>query len=225
MELYEPGHLDCLFDCGLTFSNLETLHLHVELDHREDNDTSPFLARPESPPVASSSRYQRAPPLPTRSPPQVPVYDEGSQGSRETEVEPYTLCPEPHCGEQILLIELNEHLNLHEAEKLIDESSISESDSNRDQNMTSYSSVPISRHSSQTSQSHIQNFSTDISPALKRRMDKREDSGTVPRVGMGRKFLSMIGIEKKQSGQPDTSRSDVPRLSVSTDTPMLNPFV
>jgi hypothetical protein len=222
MAFYEFGHLDCLFDCGLTFSSLETLHLHIELDHREENDISPFLARPESPPVASSSRYQRAPPLPTRPPPRVPVHDESSQGSRESQVEPYTLCPEPHCGEQILLIELNEHLDLHEAEKLIDEGSISELDSNRDQTLTSYSSLPISRDSSEPSPNHIQNFSTDISPALKRKMGKREESETSPRVGMGRKFLSMIGIEKKQSGQPDASKSDVQRLPVSTYTPIIS---
>jgi hypothetical protein len=222
MEDYKPGHLDCLFDCGLTFSDLETLHFHIELDHREDNDISPFLARPESPLVATSSGYLQAPPLPMSAPPQVPVHDNSTQGSRTSEVEPYTLCPDPHCGEQILLIELNEHLNLHEAERLIDEGSTSESDNNRDQTLTSYSSAPISRNSSEPSQGQIHNISTDISPALKRKMGRREFSETGLRVGLARKFLSMIGIETKQSGQPDASRSKVPRLSVSTNTSMLN---
>lgn len=216
MEFYESGHLDCLFDCGLTFSSLETLHLHVELEHREDNGISPFLARPDSPPAPSSSRHRGTPPLPTRHPPRVPVYNEHYEGSHEPEVEPYTLCPEPYCGEQILLIELNEHLDLHEAERLINEGSITESDSYRDQALTSYSSSPILQDSSEPSPSHIEKFSTDISPALKPKIEKREESEASPRVGMRRKFLSMIGMEKKQSNQSDASKSPVPRLSVST---------
>jgi hypothetical protein len=75
------GHLDCLFDCGLKFDDLETLYLHIELDHREDNSVSPFAVDgiavdgitvdgiATSAPVASKhSRYadELAPPLPAR---------------------------------------------------------------------------------------------------------------------------------------------------------------
>lgn len=215
MDTYHPGHLDCLFDCGLTFTSLETLHLHIELDHREDNDVSPFLARPATPPVASSSRYM-VPPPPTRPPPRVPVHDEESQGSREPEAEPFTLCPEPHCGEQILLIELNEHLDLHEAEELVDEGSISRPNSNTDQTPTSYSSSSMSPEPGQTY------FSTDISPALLRKMDRRHTDETSSRVGLGRKFLSIMGKEKKEPSRsgPGASKKKVPQLSVSSHTSM-----
>jgi len=206
MASFGAGHLDCLFDCGLTFSSLETLHLHIEVDHREDNDISPFLIRDESPPVASSSRYEQAPPLPTRPPPQIPDTHGGVQGSNESPPEPFTLCPEARCGEQILLIELNEHLDLHESEKLINESSIPEQDSDSEQKQASYSSSSISRASA-PSPSHIQNFSTDISPVLKRKMDTRHETESIPRVGLGRKFLSMMGIEKKEVEQPGASKS------------------
>lgn len=220
MDIYEPGHLDCLFDCGLTFSSLETLHLHIELDHREDNDVSPFLARPTTPPVPTSSRDSYVPPLPTRPPPQVPIYDEESQGSREPKAEPFTLCPEPHCGEQILLIDLNEHLDLHEAEKLVDDGSISRPDSNRGQSLTSYSSSSIPPEPGQT------HFSTDISPALLRKLDRRQTGETNPRVGMGRTFLSIIGMEKKEPGRPghSASKKNIPRLSVSPHVPTLHLF-
>lgn len=221
MDVYESGHLDCLFDCGLAFSNLETLHLHIELDHREDNDVSPFLARPDSPPVASSSWGQQMPQLPTRPPPRVPVHDEDSHGSSESEAEPFTLCPEPHCGEQILLVELNEHLDFHEAEKLIDEGSISGSDSNRDRALISYSSSSITRDLSEPSPTHVQKFTTDISPALKRKMDRQDQAETSPRVGMGRTFLSMIGLEKREADPP---RTYVPRLDVSLPLSRLDPF-
>ncbi|TLD23493.1 Serine/threonine-protein kinase [Venturia nashicola] len=209
MDIYRPGHLDCLFDCGLSFSSLETLHLHIELDHREDNDVSPFLARPTTSPVASSSRDTNVPPLPTRPPPRVPIHEEELQGSRDSEAEPFTLCPEPHCGEQILLIELNEHLDLHEAESLIDEGSISTPDSNRDQSQTIYSSLSMPSESGQTY------FSTDVSPALLRKMDRRPTDGTSPRVGLGRKFLSIIGMEKKEHSRPShgASKKNIPRLS------------
>jgi hypothetical protein len=216
MASFGSGHLDCLFDCGLKFSSLESLHLHIEVDHREDNEVSPFLVRDESPPVASSSQHEQVPPLPKRPPPQIPVDYETGQGSRESEHEPYTLCPEPGCDEQILLIELNEHLDLHEAEKIINESSIPEQDNDREQNQAAYSTSSISHASSAApSPSHIQNFSTDISPALKRKMDNRQETTTNSRVGLGRKFLAMIGIEQKQAGLPSVSRSDhVSRLSV-----------
>ncbi|RDI79804.1 Serine/threonine-protein kinase [Venturia inaequalis] len=209
MDIYQPGHLDCLFDCGLTFSSLEALHLHIEVDHREDNDVSPFLARPATPPVASSSRDIHVPTLPTRPPPRVPVRDEESQGSREPEAEPFTLCPEPHCGEQILLIELNEHLDLHEAERLVDEGSISRPNSTRDQSLTSYSSSSMPPEPGQTY------LSTDISPALLRKMDRRQTDEVSPRVGLGRKFLSIIGMEKKEPSRsgPGASKKNIPHLS------------
>ena len=34
-----------MFDCGLKFSTLEALYLHIELDHREDNSVSPFAVQ------------------------------------------------------------------------------------------------------------------------------------------------------------------------------------
>ncbi|QDS70419.1 hypothetical protein FKW77_009568 [Venturia effusa] len=208
MDIYQPGHLDCLFDCGLTFSSLETLHLHIELDHREDNEISPFLAIPATPPVASSSsKYEDVPPLPTRSPPPVPVPDEGSQGSHESEAEPFTLCPEPHCGEQILLVELNEHLDLHEAEKLVDDGSISSSSGNKNWSPAPYSSSPISTEPGQT------DFSTDISPAL--RMDTRHASRTSTRVGLGRKVLSIMGMEKQESSRSGHLASKTDNLHLS----------
>lgn len=65
------GHLDCLFDCGLKFDDLETLYLHIELDHREDNSVSPFAADEVAaavPPASKHSRYadKLDPPLPVQ---------------------------------------------------------------------------------------------------------------------------------------------------------------
>ncbi|KAE9978484.1 hypothetical protein BLS_000608 [Venturia inaequalis] len=58
-------------------------------------------------------------------------------------------------------------------------------------------------------------FSTDISPALLRKMDKRQTDEVSPRVGLGRKFLSIIGMEKKEPSRsgPGASKKNIPHLS------------
>jgi hypothetical protein len=74
----KPGHLECYFDCGTTFSSLEALALHIELDHREGNDISPFVIR-ESPP---RSTLNYPPPAPLKPPSPVPRRSEGGSRSR-----------------------------------------------------------------------------------------------------------------------------------------------
>jgi hypothetical protein len=72
----ESGHLDCLFDCGLTFSSLDTLYLHVELNHREDNSLSPFAvheaATRSQPQPYHNDGYAPSPSALSRIPPSIP---------------------------------------------------------------------------------------------------------------------------------------------------------
>lgn len=220
------GHLECYFQCGVSLSSLEALALHIELDHRENNDISPFVIRQQSLPATAS----RSPPAaPSRPPPLPPVSasyeqeptmltssseDEAASGSDESDAAPLSfICEEPGCGEQVLLIELNEHSDMHEAERLtLDEPSSSSdmlnvSTSHRDS--TSSISSP---------DSFQQNFSTSIPAALRRDDQHNKSPKTSPRQSMSRKFLSILGYEK---GKPERPPKNSVRLGVRNYVPHL----
>jgi hypothetical protein len=73
------GHLECYFDCGRTFDSLEALALHIDVDHREDNDISPFVVRESSPRESPVTEYY-PPTAPSRAPPEIPQsFGEGPQ--------------------------------------------------------------------------------------------------------------------------------------------------
>lgn len=99
-----------LLECPLcTFSVLPTddyvLQLHFEQVHTED---SPFRIEDDPEPL---------PPLPPRpSSNRLKHVDEDAPSDSEDENS--VLCPEPDCGEVILLSDFNDHLDLHSAATL-----------------------------------------------------------------------------------------------------------
>jgi hypothetical protein len=64
------GHLECPFHCGRNLDSLEALAFHIEVDHREDDDMSPFVVRKSPPRERSVTEYYT--PSPLRTPPPIP---------------------------------------------------------------------------------------------------------------------------------------------------------
>jgi hypothetical protein len=209
------GHLECPFDCGVFCSSLEHLSLHIEVDHREDNNFSPFVVRePQEPP---------APPLPSRAPPPLPSTSEqevrgpffendASPGSSEPELDLSIICD--GCGEQLFVpSDLDEHHEMHEAERLM----LSDDTSPQSSAMNT-----AAGHSSSSHHSYIPsdpndkgftpnfNFSTDLPAELRHQEQRKMQQQEQDRHGMGRKFLSMMGLEKK----PQKPARDTDRLGV-----------
>lgn len=90
------------------------LVLHVEELHTDD---SPFKVD-DGPDAAPSSAAGKAP--------------------AKDQDELYVECPEEECGEEVLLVDLNEHLDMHEAERLtLEENPTSSSSSNMTSNYRS----------------------------------------------------------------------------------------
>lgn len=221
MNMATKGHLECYFDCGVSCDSLETLALHIELDHREDNDISPFVVRDEG--VDSSLPSDIPPPLPARPPPPLPsrskveelslvttdeqVNRTNGYGSDESEADLSFICDAPGCGEQVLLIELGEHSDMHEAERLtLDEIS---------HQSTSHTAAHSSINSSHDASGHQQNFSTSIPAALRPEQHKMKPKDKdSPRQRMVRKFqgLNPFGPERSR---PAKAQKDSVRLGVS----------
>ncbi|KAF1985995.1 DUF1671-domain-containing protein [Aulographum hederae CBS 113979] len=95
--------------CSFSSSDAYVVMLHFEEEHTED---SPFVIQDEATTSqvngsqsnnSQQTRHMAAPDHPE---------DDGLE---------YMLCPEGDCGEVFLLTELNEHLDLHAAEKLVDD--------------------------------------------------------------------------------------------------------
>lgn len=168
-------------------------------------------------------------PLPSRD---AEVDDGGADSTGPSDE--YVMCPEGGCGEQILLFEYSDHLDLHLAEKAtLDDFSSSSltqaSSSNKMQSslhnhsLDDYSSSPSSVRASHASsasasaattelsppQSHMDNFSTSISPALRKKF--AASSSDVPAdMGEIRRPLSSTSHERKREG------GKLARLGVST---------
>jgi len=113
------------------------LQLHFEQVHTTD---SPFLIHDDSTKLLSV-------------PPQ-PSYDFRDTPSSDEEEEETVACPEPGCGEVVLLIDFNEHLDYHSAE------SLSFDDTG---NYTHHSSATMQGSSTANSSSHTRHPKTDFS--------------------------------------------------------------
>ena len=96
--------LECPF-CGYKTEDAYSISLHVEQFHIDD---SPFRVREVSPP-----------------PPQLPNQHDSALATKDSLIEKaqdeWVQCPQQDCGEEVLLAELSEHLDLHFAETLSSE--------------------------------------------------------------------------------------------------------
>src|SRR5215469_1094135 len=104
---------ECPFLCGKTFSGNDwyEYQLHVEEKHTEN---SGFVVREDgAPSEGEEGNAEHSRPSTTNS----KEVDNESIDSEE-EKDEYVLCPKG-CGEMVLLIEFDDHLDLHEAENTI----------------------------------------------------------------------------------------------------------
>jgi hypothetical protein len=136
-------------------------------------------------------------------------------GSDRSEAETSCICAEPGCGQQVLLVELNEHEEMHEAERLtLDSEDEPSSQSSRMNDATAYHQSTLMLQDSSSS-----NFSTAIPPALRREDNKRSRPRKLqrdpnhPGQHMGRRFLSAIGFERSRRQETSTPSA---RLGVSS---------
>lgn len=158
-------------------------------------------------------------PLPSRD----EEVDDPAADSAEPSDE-YVLCPEEGCGEEILLFEYSDHLDLHLAEKANFEdfpsSAPQSSSSNKmqsslpnqrpDDYSSSSSSVPVSDAPSASAsaataalpppQSHMDNFSTSISPSLRQKFAGSSSNTRSKDVGVIRRAFHSPSGEKKRKG-------------------------
>jgi hypothetical protein len=142
----ELGLLECpMCDFTVLPSDDYILQLHFEQMHTTD---SPFLIQDDSTQLLS------LPPRPSSASRDIPSSDE--------EEEETVACPEPDCGEVVLLIDFNEHLDYHSAE------SLSFDDTG---NYTQHSSATMQSSSTANSSSHTRhpkdafsesNFNTNL---------------------------------------------------------------
>jgi hypothetical protein len=133
------------------------------------------------------------------------------------------ICDDPGCRQQVLLVEMNEHEEMHEAEKLTldleDEPSSQLNKMNISTSHSHHSSSPYSIFSASSSQ---QNFSTSIPSALRHeehkqsRPKKLQRDPNHPGQHMGRRFLSIIGFERARAQKTATASA---RLGVSSRVP------
>ncbi|KAF2423315.1 DUF1671-domain-containing protein [Tothia fuscella] len=212
------GHLECYFQCGVLCSSLEDLAFHIELVHRETSDISPFVVR--------KSKEQSPPAFPGRAPPPIPLSSkekvrvqqvtatkDGKAGSGDDdELDLSIICD--GCGEHLVLLsDLDEHHEMHEAERLIlNDGPSSSSQSNVINSAQEHSSSPssfIPSNSRTITGANSPSFSTDLSPALRHEEHRTMHQQQSQRQSLGRKFLSMVGMERKSPGKP---RRDTERL-------------
>ncbi|KAF2095198.1 DUF1671-domain-containing protein [Rhizodiscina lignyota] len=130
-----PNTLSCPF-CDFNDADEYFLMLHIEELHTDD---SPFVSRGAAAANGDESQLLQPP---------------NQQMDRDDLSEQYVDCPESDCGEQVLLSDLNEHLDLHLAERVTLEEQ-HDSSSGADPEHTS-SPAFIQKH-----------FSTAVSPYLR----------------------------------------------------------
>jgi hypothetical protein len=137
---------------------------------------------------------------------------ESRNGNHQPEDGLSYICSEPGCGQQVLLVEFNEHEEMHDAEKMV---------LDLDDEPSSQSDKMNIDHSSYTHEGHSslnQNFSTSIPPALRQhehkqpRPKKLQRDPNRPAQHMGRRFLSALGIERSRPQKKSTHSN---RLGVS----------
>lgn len=187
-----------LLECPLCdFAVLPTddyiIQLHFEQVHTTD---SPFKIEDDPEPLP--------PPLPKRPRSALSTTDTQVTPSSDDE-ENMVECPEPECGETVLLNDFNDHLDYHAAETLSFDEKTGEYRSRHRTKMHG-SKSRHHRHASSSSPSFLDNnFDTD-SPDAVRHHD-----------GSGRRSK-----KKVQRGRSDTTSSEKSTLSRSIQT--FNPF-
>ncbi|KAF2474381.1 DUF1671-domain-containing protein [Lindgomyces ingoldianus] len=188
-----------LLDCPLcAFSVLQSdnyvLQLHFEQVHTSD---SPFQIQNDPEPLP--------PALPARPSSNQPKHV-GSDTPSEDEDENSVLCPEPDCGELVLLTDFNDHLDLHAAETLsFDEATGTYHHHKRPSSDNMQALTHSNHHTGASKQSFLeQNFNTALPDALRRNDDS------------GRK------LKKKIRGRGDSSGSEKSTLARSILS--FNPF-
>lgn len=186
-----------LLECPLCdFTVLPTddyiIQLHFEQVHTTD---SPFRIEddPEEPP----------PPLPTR--PRTALSTTDTQLTPASDEEKNTVeCPEPDCGESVLLSDFNDHLDYHAAESLSFDETTGQYRSKDRARM--HGPKPSARHVGPSKPSFLEHDSDAEVPDALRRQD---DHARRPR-------------KRGQRGRSDTASSGKSTLSRSMQT--FNPF-
>lgn len=185
-----PDLLECPM-CEFKVQQLDdyVLQLHFEQVHTTD---SPFRIEED---------VESLPPSPSHVGDALPDWQEGNHDEDNT-----VTCPEPDCGEVVLLTDFNDHLNFHTAESL----SFDESTGKYHSQLSSATMQDLATHHSQSSHSkskrHDYDFSTDLPEALKRH-DGRDHGHKLKKYGHRRN---------------NTSSSEKSTLSRSIQT--FNPF-
>jgi len=158
----------------------------------------------------------------------LPPLDRNDEMELSDSLEPsdeYVMCPEEGCGEEIFLFEFQDHLDFHLAEKAVfedislpaapDTSSgkmqLSLSSSGQDDSSSSPGASLRPSNASSASpppQSHLDNFSTLISPALRQRLA----SSTASTISRGR---SQLQRSIRSIWDPKSKTQNSTRLGVS----------
>lgn len=180
--------LMCPF-CGYKTDDAYFISLHVEQYHTED---SPFRIR-DSPPL----------------PPSQLLNPSTNHGVVEESQEGWVQCPQEDCGEEVLAEELNEHLDLHLAERLSSEDGASITRSNMDSNSSSSSQHSFAQSSSSTNRADDSRHHSFSQPP----------KATPSSVKAGlRRSIEKVGFNSRQRHASKSSSSDTSdaRLGVNS---------
>ncbi|KAF2490310.1 DUF1671-domain-containing protein [Lophium mytilinum] len=209
-------------------SDSYVLELHFEQEHTPD---SPFRIQEGDDEDVTGERSlpplpPRPPPKPSRSPLHEPSMAEGSTNDNDTSSDDddddnTVLCPESSCGETVLLAELNEHLDLHQAERLTLDADADDHHHSQHPHSQSHSHSP-STTSSSTMQTLTeepapsfleQNFNTAAVP------DALRHSGGKAAAGGGQQKPKGAKIKRKRGNSSASEKSTLSRSILS-----FNPF-
>jgi hypothetical protein len=186
-----------LLECPLCdFTVLPTddyiIQLHFEQVHTTD---SPFKIEDDP--------EELPPSLPKRPRPALSITDTHPTPSSEKEQNTVE-CPEPECGESVLLNDFNEHLDYHAAETLSFDETTGEYHSKDRAKM--HGSKPSTHHAGSSKPSFLEpNFDAELPDVLRRHDDTARRSK-----------------KKVQRGRSDTTGSEKSTLARSIQT--FNPF-
>ncbi|KAF2404554.1 DUF1671-domain-containing protein [Trichodelitschia bisporula] len=193
--------------CGQRLPDPYALTLHVEEAHTDD---SPFVVRDDEPATPSTAS--------------LPGYEEDmkeQQPQDETSMDAnnqYALCPEEGCGEQLLLGDINEHLDLHEAEDVTFQEQNHQPTPSRSKakDLSALHTAHSSSSPSRSSTKHKKIRSPSHTHSSHRRRVKRHSPAGKEnnnRIGLGRKFL--FWVANMSQGRPSKSLRNGSRLGAS----------
>jgi hypothetical protein len=208
----ETGLLECpMCDFTVLPTDDYILQLHFEQVHTTD---SPFKIEDDA-----------EPPLPT-APSQSLTKRKHKGGTSDTtssdDEEDTVTCPEPDCGEAVLLADFNEHLNFHAAETLSFDETTGKYHSHH-----SSATMQALAHDTFTKDAYLDySFATDLPEALKRHGDhghklkkhghrKRSNTNSSEKSTLSRSILTFNPFTKLDKSVKPPNKSA--RLGVSTD--------